>query len=235
MRHLVRAAAVPGEQVLRPFDDDIFPEGGAEHVQFRAAEVLTRRGRDADRTMVLHEHDVTFFVVADLGQVALVGADARQRFHACAQRPPFRDRPAIRRELGLRARVDDSSETVLAQRAPHRIEQIDGEIVVMVGEEIACKIGERPHVRGSAAPGRRSRGRGYEPVRRERVEVLAHRGFGEPERRGKLARRRLRALEPVDDTALCVTEFACAGRIGRDPIGLDGAHHKAHYRKYRFA
>ena len=85
---------------------------------------------------------------------------------------------------------------------------------MVVGEQVAGEIGERPHVRGPAPARGRSRCRGHEPVRRERVEVLAHRGFGEPERGGELARRRLRALEPVDDAALGVAQFARAHLIG---------------------
>ena len=92
-RHLVRAATVPGEQVLGPFDDDIVAERGAEHVQLRPAEVLARRGRDADRTMVFDEHEVTVVVLDHLGEVALVGADARQRFDARRATSPVSGSP----------------------------------------------------------------------------------------------------------------------------------------------
>ena len=103
--------------------------------------------------MVLDEHEVTVVVFDHLGEIALVGARTRQCFDTRAQRAPLRDRPAIRRELGLHARVDHRRQPVLAECAPDRIEEIDGEIVVMVGEEVAREIGERPHVsRAGRAP-----------------------------------------------------------------------------------
>ena len=100
---------------------------------------------------------------------------------------------------------------------------------MVIGEELARELRERPDVRGAAPPGRRTRRATDEPAGLERVEVLAHRGFGQLERGGELARRRVGPLQTLDDLALAVPE------LGAARIRLDGSHHAADYRKYPFA
>ena len=174
-RHLVRAAPVPGEQVLGAFDDDIVAEGGAEHVQLRPAEVLTRRGRDADRTMVLDEHEVTVVVLDHLGEVALVGADARQRFDARAQRPPFRERRGDTPRAAVSARA---SMTAARPSSPSARRTASSRSTVRSswwsGNRSRARSVSAHTSRGPAPARGRSRRRGHEPVRRERIEVLAH-------------------------------------------------------------
>ena len=55
--------------------------------------------------------------------------------------------------------------------------------------------------------------RGDEPVGRERVEVLANRGLGQPERGGELAGRRLGPLQAVDDPPLGLAELAACSDL----------------------
>ena len=94
--------------MLGAFDDDVVAERGAEQVELRPAEVLARRRRGADRAVVLDEHEVTVVVVDDLGEVALVGADARQRFDARAQAAARSGSPARYAASCVSARgVDD--------------------------------------------------------------------------------------------------------------------------------
>jgi hypothetical protein len=231
--------------MLCALDHHVVAEGGPEDVEFRPTEVLTRARSDTDRTMVLDEHEVAV-VVDDLGEIALLRANACERFDARTQVAALGDRRAIGRQLVLRACIDDALQAVLAEGPADRVEEIDREIVVVVGKQVAREIGQRPDVRRPAPTDRWTRRARHQPGRGECVEVLADGRFGEPERAGELTGRRLRALQPVDEATLRVAQ-PCS-RLGprrRSRLGpgrgfglgfrLDGRHRQAHYRKDLYA
>ncbi len=90
-----------------------------------------------------------------------------------------------------------------------------------VGEQLLRERRQRPVQRGAAPTNGRARRARHEAHRRKRVEMLADSRFAHAERGRQLARRRVRALEPVDDRALRVAE----------PLALDVVHQEEQYRK----
>ena len=190
------------------------------------AQTRARRRRGADRAVVLdEEHARAVGIVDDLGEIALVGAHACERFGVGAQRAALRHRRLVRGALLFGARVDHPLQPVVAERGAHRGDQVDGEIVVTIGEQILREIGERPHGRRPAATLARLRARRDEPVLGERVEMLTNAGLGHASARGEIGDRRVGALQPLDDLPLA------RAQIRGLEVGLDVIHRAVHYRK----
>ena len=121
-------------------------------------------------------------VVDHFGDVPLFGAHLCERLDPGSQRAPLRHRSLVRGALRFGTRVDDLLQALVTERAAHRRDELDGEVVVTIGEQILGQIGQRPHGRRPSPPRRRPAPRRDEAVVGQRVEMLAHARLGHVER-----------------------------------------------------
>ncbi len=120
---------------------------------------------------------------------------------------------AVTPELVVGSGVDDTREAVLAQCVADRVDELDGELAVAVGEPAAAFVGQRPRGGRAARAARHRHPRADHAHRFEGAQVLAYGGLGEPQLRGEPGRGgRLLELEDLEHPLA----------RGRDPVGSHG-------------
>ena len=220
--------------------DTFGPEHLTEERELGAAQARARGRRGADRAVVLDE------------QHARARRDRRRPRRRnpprCGSRASASTRDAQRSALGhgavvrgalhLGARVDDLRETLVAERGAHRGDQLDGEIVVTIGEEILGEIGERPdRRRAAAALGRRRCATTTRPCSASASRCWRTPASVMSSAAGEIGHLGVGALQPLDDPALGRAEVRRAEcRVRRDlPRRLDVVHQALDYRNRTLA
>ncbi len=242
----VGTAAVTGDDVLGAIDRHLRTQHLPEQGELGTAQARARGGRGADRAVVLDEQDTpTVGIVDDLGDVTLGRADVCERVDTGAQRGALRAPRArsVARCASARASIT-SSQTLVAERRAHRGDELDGEVVVAIGEQVLGEIGERPDRRRPAAP-RGGAGAGDdEAVLGERIEVLAHPGLGHVERAARsetLASARFRRstirrlVGPEVRLVEVLTQVRVGPATGNRRARLDVVHRALDYRNRTLA
>ena len=146
-----------------------------------------------------------FTIDVHLREVALVRTDIGQSGKPFAEIIRILERQRIRRHLSIGSGGDDSIERSLPQCRTNRIDQVDGELTVPVGECPRGRSRQLPVNRRAPSTGGLGHGPSDEAGFFQRVEVLPQRGVGEPELAREIRRsRRLDALQPFNDPSLGV-------------------------------
>jgi hypothetical protein len=165
--------------------------------------------------VVLDEDEVAP-VVDDLGQVALFAASVGEGADANGH-GGLAECLAVVGDLLLGALVDHPLQGLFAEAGLDRFEELDGELAVAVGEELGRQRRVAPADRRPAAP----EDGAFEPLDQtgllERVEMLTHGRRCRVELVGQLvSRRRVGALEHLDDPAFGIGEVGHAGQSTKD-------------------
>ncbi len=151
---------------------------------------------DEDERITVDEH---------LSEVALFRPDLCQSGKPCAEIIRILERQRIYLHLSIGSGGDDLIEGSFAQCRTNRIDQVDGELTVPVGECSRCRSGQLPVNRRAPSTGGLGHGPSDEAGFFERVEVLPQGRVGESELAREIGRsRRLDALQPFNDSSLGV-------------------------------
>src|SRR4051794_21923213 len=135
LRDPVAAPLRAREQVLVPLDDHAVTQRLTEQLQLGRAQAEAHAGGVADRAVVLGEHE-RVAVGGRLGDVALGSADVGQPADLHGDVRTVVELLAVRTELALASGADDLTERVLAERLADRLDELDGEVGMTVGEQL---------------------------------------------------------------------------------------------------
>ena len=205
--------------MLRASDCDGGSENALEHFELCTAQGATRHGSVADGAMVFDQDEVVA-VGTDLGKVALVGSHVGQSLHSIAEADRAFKNGRVLRYLPVGPGIDHLLERRVAQRRAHRIDQVDAELAVPIGEGLCRRRSELPmHWRTPASCGLGHRAADHSGIL-ERVQMLAQCRIGEPEFSRQIrCRCGLDAFQPLDDPALGVGVLGHPGNsTGADPF-----------------
>ena len=176
--------------MLDAFHRHVGAEHPAEHLPLGAADAGARARRIADGAVTLDEEVAVGALTDCLGHVTLFGAQACQ----CADARPDgcignRDAASVGVDLCFGAGINDAAKAVFADRRSDRVDDLDRELRVVVGEQRARRVGDGPGGWWPTACRGRPGSGSHECIGLERGKVLAHRDLGEPQRVGELAHR----------------------------------------------
>ena len=148
----IGASPRAGDNVLFPFDLDIWPEDDAKEVKFGSAESLTRGSRGADWAVIFHKQKGSIFADFDLGHVALFRSHASKLLKLLLERSRRRNPFTIRGPLAGAARLQHALQAFFPKCISHGRDERKIEFRIGVREKPIGFPGQLPMF-GRAADG----------------------------------------------------------------------------------
>ncbi len=197
---------IASQQVLFAGNRYVATKRSAEHLEFALAQRSACTCRSAHGAMVLDQHDVVT-IDFHLGHISfgrsLVGQASNSDRDASGA-----DLAAILLGLALRPGGDHTREGFVAECRTNRLDEIEGQICVSIGEQRGRSASQLPTCCRTPAPAGMAIAASHNVGGLECLEVLADRSIGEIELVCQLASGgAVYPVQAVDDAALGIGQF----------------------------
>src|SRR5262245_51649295 len=132
--------------MLGPRDGNALAEHRLKYLALPSTEPRARHGRGANGAVVLDEEELTAGLLPDVGHVALLGPDRRQRPQPLRKRSLSRHPLEIRGDLVARPYRDQTIQSRLAKDRGDRAQEVLRQLRVALRKKTVSGLSEPPYL-----------------------------------------------------------------------------------------